>query len=105
MTKLSDEQAVAKVVDALKDAFPAGVTFELAKESERVYRIKATADTDEPIADGLEKMKLAQLRGSGLGVISDADADEYADRSLYSSDPIARAGYDELADEARGREH
>jgi hypothetical protein len=101
---VSDDKEVAKVVDALRDAFPADANFELIKESDKVYRVKVTADTDGVISDGLEKMKLAQLRGSGVTVVSDSDADEYADRSLYSSDPIARAGYDELADEVRGRE-
>ena len=98
----SDDKEVAKVAAALRDAFPADASFELIKESDKVYRVKVTADTDGVISDGLERMKLAQLRGGVVKVLSDEDADEYADQSLFSSDPIIRAGYDALAREARG---
>ncbi len=87
MSKHTD--AVAHVVSVLSDAFGPDVQFELTKESDRVYTVKASADDDASIADGLAAMKLAHLRGGAVAVISDTDADEYAERSLYASDPVS----------------
>jgi hypothetical protein len=93
----------ARVASALRNAFGPDVRFELTKESDEVYMVKASADDDASIADGLATMKLAHLRGSAVTVLSTSDADEYAEWSLYTSDPVARAGYAELAREVRGQ--
>ena len=54
--KLSNDE---RVIEALKEAFPPGVEFELFKESDTVYRVKATAEGDASLTDGLESLKAA----------------------------------------------
>ncbi len=53
---MSNDKAVTEVVKVLRDAFGPGVDFELCRESDRIYRVKATAKDDASIDGGLEKM-------------------------------------------------
>lgn len=108
MTTLTADQTETRLVKVLKDSFGPDVRFELLKESDTVYRVKATSDDDDAIADGLQTLKAARLRGAvdgGLVVkmISHDDADDYAARGAAASDPMLRVGYDALATDARGQ--
>jgi hypothetical protein len=65
MTKrITDEEAITQVMDVLKEAFGAGVDFELFKESDTAYRLKATAEGDAFITDGLDALKASRLRST-----------------------------------------
>jgi hypothetical protein len=103
MTEPITDKRLAKVVEVLKDSFGPSVEFELRKDSETVYTVKARAADNASLTDGIENIKLAKMRGGAVTVLSDDDADDYAQRSLDASDPVVRAGYEQLAREARGQ--
>jgi hypothetical protein len=104
--KLSKDDALARVIDVLQESFPPDVSLEINPESDTVYTVKASAESDVSIAEGLEKMKAATLRavlndGVGVKMISADVADHYTAKS-FTDDPAMRAGYEELARAARG---
>ena len=108
MKNTTDADPRARIVKVLRDAFGPDVAFEITKESDRVYRVRATSDRDESIADGLEKMRSDRLAGVvdadlAVKMLSEQDADEYRIRAALSDDPVARAGYEALARDARGQ--
>jgi hypothetical protein len=104
--KLSKDDALARVMDVLKKSFAQDVSLEITPESDTVYRVKASAESDASIADGLEMMKVATLRAvlnDGVGVkLIGADVAEHYTAKSFSNDPAVRAGYEELARTARG---
>jgi hypothetical protein len=109
MTKSpSNDEAFARVVNVLKESFGPGVDFELTRESDNVFKVKASSDRDSAITDGLETMKAARLRSAidgepAVKMISGDDAIDYRSRAAATSDPILRAGYEALAQDALGQ--
>ncbi len=105
---LSNKDAVARVVSVLKQSFGPNVTFELFKESDTVYRVKATSDDDASIADGVRAMKAARLRSVidddvSVKMLSEDDVNDYSSLAASTNDPILRAGYQVLAEDAGGK--
>ena len=108
MTEPSKEESYAKVIKVLRGAFGPDTQFELTRESDNVFRVKATSDDDAAITDGLEKMKADRLRAMVDGdlavkMISSSDADDYRVRAMLTDDPMLRAGYEALARDAQGQ--
>ena len=104
--KLSKEDALARVTEVLQESFGADVSLEITPETDTEFTVKASAENDASIANGLEKMTAATLRtvlndGVGVKMISADIADQYTAKS-FSNDPAMRAGYEELARAARG---
>ena len=102
---LSNDEALTHVMRVLRDSFGPDVGFELTRESDSVYRVKASSSVDTSITDGLEKMKAARLRsdfedGVAVKMISTEDAKEYRTRAASSADPTLRQGYTRVGQEA-----
>ena len=58
---LSNQEACAHVTSFLKNSFAPDVRFELTRESDTVYRVRATSNIDASITEGLENMPRRQV--------------------------------------------
>ncbi len=102
------DRALNRVIKVLQDSFGPSVKFELTRESDNVFRVKATAADDASIADGMQAMKAARLRSVidhddiSVKMISEDDANDYSSLAASTNDPILRAGYQVLAEDAQG---